>query len=168
VEERDRRLGSVVSVRPATARDRDRLLDWANDPVTRAAGFSLDRIDPEAHRQWFARRLAEPDQGRIWIGRLGRRTIGVIRVDRAPDHSLAVGIALDPAARGRGLSRPLLEAGLAAARVVFPGSTFRAWIRADNAASLSLFRAAGFVPAMSRALTKPTGASRDVVVLERG
>jgi RimJ/RimL family protein N-acetyltransferase len=115
----------------------------------------------------LARRLAEPDSGRIWIGFRGRHPIGVVRVDRTADGACVVGIALDPAERGQGQSAALLEAGLAAARRAFPGGRFRAWIRPDNGASIALFESAGFESPASPPAASPSGAPAEAIVLER-
>jgi UDP-2,4-diacetamido-2,4,6-trideoxy-beta-L-altropyranose hydrolase len=158
---------AAVTVRPAVPDDRDRILEWANDPVARAAGFHPQPIAPDEHARWFAGRLAHPATGRIWIGRLDGEPIGIIRVEREADGSLIVSIALALVARGRRLSAPLLDAGLAVAREAFPGARFRAWIKADNGPSLALFRGAHFVAPTRRSSEIPAGAATDVVVLER-
>lgn len=156
----------TITVRPAEPDDERRILDWANDPVTRAAGFSPEPIAAEVHHAWFERRLADPGLGRIWIGLEDGRPIGVVRIEPAADGPLVVSIALDPAERGHGRSGPLLDAGLAAARAVLPGATFRAWIRPDNRPSLALFDRAGFRPPAVRP-REPAGAGPDAVVVER-
>ncbi len=161
------RATAEVTVRPATPDDRDRILEWANDPVARAAGFHPRPIEPAEHARWFAGRLAHPATGRIWIGLLEGAPIGIVRFERAPDGPFIVSIALDQAARGRRLSQPLLDAGLAVAREAFPGVRFRAWIKADNGPSLALFRGAHFLAPTRRPPEIPAGAAADVVVLER-
>jgi RimJ/RimL family protein N-acetyltransferase len=156
----------IVSVRPATGDDETLLLEWSNDPVSRAAGFAPDPIPPDVHHRWLARRLADPTVGRIWIGEEGGRPVGMVRVEPADDGLLVVSVSVATAERGRGRSRPLLEAGLAAARAAAPGGRFRAWIRPTNAASVRLFSGAGFVQPAVRPVA-PEGAPPDVVVLER-
>jgi len=47
----------AVRLRRATASDADLLLDWANDPVTRAASFHPDPIDRSGHVRWLAARV---------------------------------------------------------------------------------------------------------------
>ena len=156
----------TVTVRPAEPGDEERLLGWANDPAARAAGFAPESIPPDVHHAWFERRLADPGIGRIWIGLDDGRPIGVVRVEPAIDGPFVVSIALDPAERGQRRAGPLLEAGLAAARSIVPGATFRAWIRPDNAPSRALFERAGFrVPAIRP--PGPSGAGPDSVVVER-
>lgn len=156
----------TIKVRPAEPGDEERVIDWANDPAARAAGFAPEPILPDVHHAWFARRLADPGLGRIWIGLDDGRPIGVVRVEPAVDGPFVVSIALDPAERGHGRSGPLLDAGLAAARSVRPGATFRAWIRADNGPSRALFERAGFRPPAVRP-TVPSGAGPDAIVVER-
>jgi RimJ/RimL family protein N-acetyltransferase len=156
-----------LKIRPAEAADEDRLLAWANDPATRAAGFQVDPIAPEVHAGWLSRRLAEPEAGRIWIGLDGLRPIGVVRVERSDDARLVVSISLDPVERGQGRSLGLLEAGLEAARRAFPGIPFRAWIRTGNRASIALFGRAGFAPP-AQPVDRPDGiADSEFLVLER-
>jgi RimJ/RimL family protein N-acetyltransferase len=156
----------MVSLRPAAAADEGLLLAWANDPVVRAAGFQPEPISADTHHRWFMQRLAEPASSRIWIGLEDDTPIGVVRVDMAPDGTLVVSISLDPAQRGLGKSRPLLEAGLSAARAAFPRARFRAWIRHDNSASVALFEGAGF-EAPPNPPTDPAGTAPNSVVLER-
>ena len=133
-------------LRPATAADADLLLDWANDPVTRASGFHRNAISRLEHARWLAARLASPTT-RLWIGVVGDEPVGQIRFDREADGVAEIGIAIAPIARGRGLGRQLLAAGLAAARAdaSFAPAGFLARVRPENAASLALFRGAGFV-----------------------
>jgi RimJ/RimL family protein N-acetyltransferase len=155
-----------VRVRAAGPGDRDRLLEWANDPVARAAGFHVETIPADVHERWFARRLADRTTGRIWIGLVARRPIGVVRVDRSSDDAWVVSIVLAPEERGKGRSAPLLQVGLAAARQAFPGAHFRAWVRAGNAASIALFKRAGFRPPARRP-ERPAGTPDEFIVVER-
>jgi L-amino acid N-acyltransferase YncA len=156
-----------MTIRPAGVGDEALILRWANDPVARAAGFQPDPISAETHHRWFAARLAAPASGRIWIGLDGGQPVGVVRVDLAADGALVVSITLDPAERGRGRSRALLEEGLEAARTAYPASRFRAWIRPDNHASVALFTSVGFEPLAAHPATRPRGAGSDALVLER-
>lgn len=138
----------MITVRDAAAEDEERLLAWANDPVTRAAGFHGSSIDAATHARWLAQRLASP-ASRLYIGLEDDRPVGMVRLEPAGDGRYEVGISVAPDARGRGVGRTLLEVGLAAAvadQQLMVGS-FVARIRADNAASLALFGGAGFRPA---------------------
>lgn len=147
----------MIIVRPATADDAALLLGWANEPTTRAAGYHPEPIDPDTHRRWLADRLGAPGR-RLYIGLDDGMPVGPVRIDIDADGRAEVGISVAPAARGRGVGRGLLAAGLAAAladtvadaaradadAADLPIRTFVARIRPDNAASLALFRGAGF------------------------
>lgn len=132
-----------LALRVAGSDDRDLLLAWANDAETRAASFHPGHIDRATHAAWFAERLAKSD-GRIWIGVVDGVPIGQIRVDRDADGRGEVSISVAEEARGRGLARGLLLAGMAAATRELGVSTFVALVRPENTRSLALFRGAGF------------------------
>lgn len=134
-----------IALRPASEADESLLLAWANDPVTRAAGFAPDPITPDEHRAWLASRLRSTS-GRLLIGMVGDVPVGQIRLDREARGRVEVGISVAPEARGQGVGRALLRAALdEARRDVGPGATgFTARIRPDNVASIALFTGAGF------------------------
>jgi carbamoyl-phosphate synthase large subunit len=135
--------GRNITLRPAESRDRDLLLDWANEPATRAASFHPELIAPAAHDRWFADHLASSNVG-LWIGELYGRPIGQVRVVRTDSVNGEVSISVAAEARGRGLARPLLLAAMAAAERELQVTTFIAAVRPGNAPSLALFRGAGF------------------------
>jgi RimJ/RimL family protein N-acetyltransferase len=126
-------------------RDADLLLAWANDPTTRAQSFQPERINAATHERWLDERLSS-SSSRLLIGLEGAVPIGQVRFDRGFDGAVDVGISVAAQARGRGLGRTLLAAGLAATRLdaSLGVRTFVARIRLDNDASAALFRGAGF------------------------
>ena len=135
----------AITLRPATEADEALLLEWANDPVTRGAGFRPDLITADEHRRWFADRIRSATS-RLYIGMSGSTPVGQVRLDRLPDGRVEVGIAVAPEARGRGMGGAILrramdegrrDGGLAA-------RTFQARTRPHTAASRGLFRGAGF------------------------
>lgn len=134
-----------VAIRPATARDEDLLLHWANDPVTRAASFRPEMIPASAHRDWLAGRIASPTT-RLLIGQKGDLLVGQVRFERERDGMVEVGISVAPGARGRGVGPALLLAGLQAARrdPTLGARLFVARVRVDNEVSARLFEGAGF------------------------
>jgi RimJ/RimL family protein N-acetyltransferase len=135
----------AVEVRRATMADAELLLRWANDPVTRAAGFRPEPIALSEHLAWLERRLASPGC-RVYIGLRDGVPVGQTRLDRGESGATEVSIAVAPEARGRGVGRGLLAATMAAGRADagLGVVTFSARVRPDNAASVALFRGAGF------------------------
>ena len=141
---RPRRVHAVeVALRPAEARDRDLVLEWANDPVTRAWSFHPEPIAADTHAAWYAARLADPDS-RIWVGEVAGTPIGQVRAQRGADGRAEVGISVAAGERGKGYAGPLLRAGMAAAQVELDATRLVALVRPDNERSLRLFRGAGF------------------------
>jgi L-amino acid N-acyltransferase YncA len=97
------------------------------------------------HLDWFATALSNDARLLLMVGQHGK-TLGHVRLDRDPDYpDLAeISIYLNPACRGAGLARPVLEAAMRFAR----GQgihCFRAQAHRDNAASIRLFTKAGFI-----------------------
>jgi RimJ/RimL family protein N-acetyltransferase len=156
-----------VVPRPVTQADEALLLRWANDPATRAASRVHDPIAAADHHRWLERRLATPDDARLWIGESDGVPVGVVRFERRTPTAVEVSITVAPDARGRGLARPLLDAGVAAARAAFGPVTIRADILPGNDASLRLFTGAGFTPVATRmgAADEPS-ATRGIISLE--
>jgi RimJ/RimL family protein N-acetyltransferase len=134
-----------ITLRRASQMDESLLLAWANDPVTRAAGFAPDPITPDEHRAWLATRLRSTTS-RLLIGTIGDTPIGQVRLDREHDGRVEVGISVAPEARGRGVGRRLLHSALDEARrdKGLGATGFTARIRPDNATSIALFTGAGF------------------------
>jgi RimJ/RimL family protein N-acetyltransferase len=138
------RLVPVV-VRRALPADAAVLLVWANDPATRAASFHPARIDAVTHERWLAERLGSPST-RLYIGLVGVREIGQVRFELDDEGSAEVSISVAPEWRGRGLGPGLLTAGIREIDrdPVFPADRLVARVRPENAASMALFRSAGF------------------------
>jgi RimJ/RimL family protein N-acetyltransferase len=135
--------GGIV-LRPAQPDDAPRLLEWANDPATRAASFDRAEISGPEHVAWLAAVLADPDR-RLWIAEEEGVALGQVRVDRAPEGFGVVSIGLAPGARGRGIGRAVLLMGLAAAVRELGIRRMRAVVAPGNVASRRLFEGAGFV-----------------------
>jgi len=142
-----------ITLRRVTASDSDLILEWANDPVTRASSFHPEPIAPEDHTRWFAARLTDPATA-FWIGEQDGRPIGQVRIESeseresggtpSPARTAEVSISVAPGHRGRGAGRALLLAAIATVRDVLPVVALRARVRTDNPASIALFAAAGF------------------------
>jgi RimJ/RimL family protein N-acetyltransferase len=146
-----------LRLRPARPDDARRLLEWANDPATRAASFGREPIAWQAHVAWLAAVLADPDR-RLWIAEEAGGPVGQLRVDRTPGGVGTVSIGLAPAARGRGLGSAVLRMGVAAAVRELGIGRARAVVMAANPPSRRLFEGAGFVPVGGAGFAAAAGA----------
>lgn len=114
---------------------------WRNDPRTRATSINQDPIAWPDHLEWWRRAITSPDR-RLLIAETEGRPVSVLRFDRTADGEV-VSINLRPDARGLGLGRPVLAAGVCwmeerGAR------RFEAQIHGCNVASRRIFESVGF------------------------
>lgn len=123
----------------ATMDDALAVLEWKNDPVSLAASKNPTPVDRGTHLDWFWRSLDNPDRAMLIAHEEGQR-LGMVRFDRDSDHWL-VSINVAPAERGKGHGTNMLAAAM---RAMPPRCRYAAEIRADNAASIALFRRCGF------------------------
>lgn len=130
-----------MKLRPAAPEDAGLLLAWRNDPVTRNMSFEQDEITLAEHERWLRSKLADSTCD-IWIGEVDGVPVGQVRLDADGEADAVVSISVAPGARGRGLGRALLLAGLA--RRTTDGRLVRAHVLSANEASLRLFRSCGF------------------------
>jgi predicted dehydrogenase/L-amino acid N-acyltransferase YncA len=133
-----------LDLRPAGPHDLDRLLDWRNDPVVRAASRSSDEIPADHHAAWYAARL-EDGSTRIFIIEHRGAPVGQVRVDRLERDRGEIHIALSAEARNRRLASPALRLALGHGARPLGLRIVVANVRETNIASLRAFARAGFV-----------------------
>lgn len=126
-----------LTLRPATPEDAGRLLEWRNDPDTRAASVNESTVDWQVHIKWFEASLSSPTR-RLLIAEEGMVPVGVLRFDTIGDVEELSWIVA-PEARGRGIAKRMLKlaAEMARRRMI-------ANIKETNTASQRAAAAAGF------------------------
>ena len=135
----------MLRLRQATDADREQLLEWRNEPTTRAASRRTELVTPEEHAGWLAGVLADPDR-HLLIAELDHHPVGQVRFDRRRAYDYEISISLDPARRGRQLAAPLIEAGCEWLWTKTNAASVEAGVRVDNERSARAFLAAGFRP----------------------
>lgn len=123
----------MLTLRPATLADSTLLLEWRNDPLTRAMSISTDEVHLAAHEAWLARSLDNPDRS-LLIAEHDGRPVATVRIDRGDETELSWTVA--PIARGRGVG------SAAVSTVAQPGMVAR--IKPENTASRRIAERAGF------------------------
>lgn len=134
---------AVISLRPADRLDAQLLLDWSNEPATRAASFGRAPIAWDDHLRWLEATIASAAR-HLFVASQRAVPVGTARFDLDRDGDATVSLALDPAARGRGLAPQLLGALGAQARAA-GARRLVAYIAPDNVASVRSFERAGYV-----------------------
>jgi RimJ/RimL family protein N-acetyltransferase len=133
-----------LRARPAARHDEDLLLAWANDPVTRRNAFSTDEIAPSDHSAWFERRLAQPEECRIFIVETaGGMPVGQARFQREPE-AWVIDYSVSPTFRGMGLGGQVLRLGLGRLATLAPRDGVVGLVKPANVASARVFEALGF------------------------
>jgi RimJ/RimL family protein N-acetyltransferase len=141
MEKRRSELMPLV-LRPAEISDAELLYEWRNDAETRRMSYSSNPVSWNEHTDWLRRVLADPSEV-LQIAHLDGWPVGVLRFTLRSD-GVHVSITVAPSARGRGFGRKLLGLGIDQFNSAYPARTYRARIKPENAASLSIFEACGF------------------------
>ncbi|GIJ76248.1 phosphinothricin acetyltransferase [Micromonospora phaseoli] len=156
-----------VTLRPMTADDADRVL----------AIYQAGLDGGDASFETVAPSWADFDAGRLPAHRLvavdaDGTVLGWIAVSPTSSRAVYAGVVehsvyVDPAARGRGVARLLLDALISSTEAAGVW-TIQSGVFAENAASLALHRRAGFrVIGTRERVARHHGRWRDVVLLER-
>ena len=134
-----------IEIRVADSSDSDLLLEWRNDPETRAHSISQGRVDSEVHERWFTSALTDPNR-LIVIGLCDGEPMGMCRFDVDSVGATAeVSINVNPLFRGRGLAAPMLSVAIEEFHRVLPEvRQLTAQIQIANSASTALFTRIGF------------------------
>lgn len=138
--------GPAFTLRAATTHDAEVLLEWRNDPTTRAMSQNSTPVAHATHMAWFQAALAN-DKRRIMIAEDQDGPVGMVRIDIAPDGTQAeVSINIAPDARNKKLAAPLLLLAHADMATVAPDvKLLTARIKTDNPRSQRAFERAGYV-----------------------
>jgi RimJ/RimL family protein N-acetyltransferase len=130
-------------LREATPADADRLLEWRNDPATRAASGSTAAVIPDEHRAWLDQLLNDPDR-HLWIAELDGRPAGQARFDRVRGYVYEISVSVDSELRGRRIGADLIAAGCELLFQRTNATVVVARVKTRNEASMRAFTAAGF------------------------
>lgn len=85
-----------MDIRLATLEDAQTLLEWRNDPLTRAMSHNQDLVQWDAHVRWLGLRLDRPEP-RLYVATHDGHPIGTFRVDGDQ-----ISYTISPHARGNG------------------------------------------------------------------
>ncbi len=126
---------------PVSLEDSQMLFEWRNHPAIRSVSLHQDALQFEAHQQWLASSLDNPNRV-MWMAYCGDSKIGMIRFDRS--HKLSreaeVSLYLAPNQQGKGLGKQLLTAGEQAILRQWSNiERIKAQVLATNQASVNLF-----------------------------
>lgn len=132
-----------MEVRLAEIDDKDEILAWRNDPVSREMFLDSSLVSAEAHERWMVTSLSNPLR-MMYIGLERGRKVGICRFDHNElDNTSEVSINIAPEMRGRGLGASLLSRSVGEYKAM-RSCPIWAKIKNENIASLSCFQRSGF------------------------
>jgi spore coat polysaccharide biosynthesis protein SpsF len=134
----------VLALRPAFAADAGFMLACRNDPDAVRHSVTARPIDVVDHARWYAARLDDPATP-IWVGEVDGKRVGTVRLT-VRGGVAEIGVAVDPAQRGRGYGGALLGTLLDELRGDQQVVALVALVHSANAASMRAFERAGFHP----------------------
>lgn len=131
--------------RLVTARDESLLLEWVNDPITRANSYNSCPIDNEQHHSWFMSRLESFNNCLIYVveNSFGQ-ALGQVRFEINIHGQWEIDYSLDPLFRGLGLGSNLLRTALAAFHAKYANGVVIGKVKVSNVPSCKVFEALNF------------------------
>jgi RimJ/RimL family protein N-acetyltransferase len=134
-----------LKARPATIKDKARLLAWANDQEIRRQSFMTRRITKQEHDQWFSKVLADHNNQRLFIlENHDTSPCGQVRFSRSDGDDWEIHFSMDAQYRRRGMGSEMLRVGLDAFLGKQKASLITAKVKINNYASLKVLAKAGF------------------------
>ncbi len=132
---------NAIRLRKAKPQDAVRIWKWRNDPLVRKVSFQTTRIPLSDHKEWFGKKIKDPNT-RILIGETSNgQPFGYARIDNL---SAEVHIAVQKAYRGKGLGQQLLKKACQYGFKKMKLKTIYARIKPSNKRSIELFQSIGF------------------------
>lgn len=130
-----------LTLRSATVADARMLLDWRNDPETRANSINTNKVEWTSHVGWLEKTLINPNR-RLFVVMDGERSVGTVRLDDdSSRQETELSWTIAPAERGRGHAKAMIGLAL---KGVKSGQQALAKIKPANIASIKVARANGF------------------------
>lgn len=124
-------------------KDSHDVLQWRNDPTTRAMSLNQEIISETEHLAWFSKMLNNKLHLGI-VGEINREKIGVVFF-QINNYDAFVSINLNPEHRGKNLAVKFLDSALREVKILLPGvCNFKAEVKNNNKTSIKVFAKNGF------------------------
>lgn len=135
------KINQQIKIRSLRPSDRDVLLEWSNDPLTRENSFHQVVISKNNHQEWFKTKMDAINLP-YYIFETNNTPMGIVRFD-VKEGYCTVGININPDFRKKGLAVKFLRLGCEE-YLKKNKLTINAYIKPTNIASIKTFEKAGF------------------------
>lgn len=119
-----------------------KIFEIANDEEVRKSSFNTDKIDLETHKKWF-NKILDDDSTKFLVLEYKSEIIGQLRFDFDERYPV-ISISMNKKYRGLGLSKYLLNKGIAYIKENYNHNILIADIKRTNGKSISFFETMGF------------------------
>ena len=134
----------ALALRPVGPDDMLLLYHWANDPATRRNAIDQRTIRWDEHVRWFERKHATAaTRFDLLVAPDGLR-VGQLRIEPEGEAAGIINFSVEPALRGQGYGRRLIQLAVLAWQDTGRGGPLLADVRAVNQPSRRAFAASGF------------------------
>ncbi|HEY9584295.1 MAG TPA: GNAT family N-acetyltransferase [Candidatus Paceibacterota bacterium] len=134
-----------MTLKKATIEDAKMLLDWRNDPLTRAQSINTDEIKLADHEAWLKKTLDNSDR-ELFVAYEDGVPVGTCRIDRESNGGESIfelSWTIAPSARGKGMGKKMLGELINVPKL--KGQKLKAVIRPDNLASIKMAEHFSFI-----------------------
>lgn len=132
-----------ITFRMATINDALLYFTWANDAEVRKNSFHTKAISFDDHVKWFNDKLNSGKCFFYLFSNINGVPVGQVRIEAHADETV-IGISLDSAFRGKGLSSKMLIKASDDYLIKHPKQKISAYIKYENVSSYKAFIAADF------------------------
>jgi RimJ/RimL family protein N-acetyltransferase len=129
-------MNEKITLRPATMKDADMLLDWRNDTQTRKASHSTSEVVKEEHVAWLSKTLVNANR-KLLVAEENGASVGTVRADFS-EGLWELSWTVAPNSRGQGVAKRMVA--LLANEITEP---IRAEVKIENIASARIAEYAG-------------------------
>ena len=137
-------MSDDITIRRAELSDMSAILEWRNDQLTRQMFRDGSEVFPDYNKKWF-RCAMKDDRRNIFISQAGDDKICMVRFDEFELNRFDVSINMNPAWRGKRLSKRVLADSINFLRTFKTVDLITAEVKNINVASKKIFIANGFV-----------------------
>jgi len=121
-------MNDKITLRLATMKDADILLEWRNNEDTRKSSHNTDEVQRDEHISWLSRAISNQNR-RLYVAEVNGSPVGTVRADLS-EGEWELSWTVAPSARGRGVGKQMVA--VMANKISEP---IRAEVKAGNIAS---------------------------------
>lgn len=136
------KFNKSVKFRKLKQSDLDLTFQWTNETVARENSFFSEKISIDEHKNWFNRKISDPNLLYFVIENLDE-PIGLLRFDDINDY-FTIGITVASKYRRKGFGKIILENGIKLFSHISKKPIY-AFIMPENIPSIKAFESSGFV-----------------------